>query len=373
MQLTKREFLKTSAAIGTSLAASSFLNAQNQEPEKKTTATPQLKNTSFSWVRGFNYQPGYDASGSGGYEAGTGWSIWHDLKINIIERELSRGKELFPDMTAVRLWLPYNVYLMQPKKFQDDFSKFIDVVGKVKLRAMIVLFNGWHGVPDFGGFYLGSFQSLTKEQLDKTFKFADDLLDRHGEDERIYAWDLCNEPDCEDSSVALYYSWLKQLHDRIKSRNEKTVLTIGCCSFLGSVKKYEPLSDILGAHPYFFHRKPDNYNQNPKDYDDKVAGYKNDLDNYVKFANDLNKPIIATEIGWGDLIDSKRIDRLQVELSSLNERKIGWQIHALCHSPVSDLHRPEYGPVRGAGYMACIEPDGSLRPEHEIILNFLKQ
>ncbi|MDR1270357.1 MAG: hypothetical protein LBK82_12615 [Planctomycetaceae bacterium] len=373
MQLTKREFLKTSVAIGTSLSALSFLNAQDheKETEKKAETPPQLKNTSFSWVRGFNYQPGY-GSGSGGYEDGTGWSIWHDLKIDIIERELSRGKELFPEMTAVRLWLPYNVYLAQPKKFLEDFSKFIDVVGKVKLRAMIVLFNAWHGQPDFGGFSQSHFPSLTKEQLDTTFKFVNDILDRHGEDERIYAWDLCNEPDL-GVSLDLYYSWLKQLHDRIKLRKEKTALTIGSCAGLKATKKYEPLSDILGIHPYFTHRKPDNYSQNPKDYDDKVAGYKNHHDNYVKFANEVNKPIIASEIGWGDLIDVKRIDSLQVELSSVNERKIGWMIHALCHSPVADLHHPEYGPVRKPGYMACIEPDGSLRPGHEIIRNFLKQ
>jgi hypothetical protein len=372
MQLTKREFLKTSLAIGTSLSASSFLNAQDQESEKKTETTPQLKNTSFSWVRGFNYQPGY-SSGNGGYDDGTGWSIWHDLKIDIIERELSRGKELFPDMTAVRLWLPYNVYLAQPKKFLEDFSKFIDVVGKVKLRAMIVLFNAWHGKPDFGGFYQGLFQSLTQEQLDRTFKFVEDILDRHGEDERIYAWDLCNEPDGGSVSLDLYYPWLKQLHDRIKSRKEKTVLTISNCAGLKAVKKYEPLSDILGPHPYFMSRKPDNYSQNPKDYDDKVAGYKNNLDNYVKFANEINKPMIASEIGWGDLIDGKRIDKLQVELSSVNERKIGWMILALCHSPVADLHHPEYGPIQGGLYMGCIEPDGSLRPGHEIIRDFLKQ
>jgi hypothetical protein len=82
---------------------------------------------------------------------------------------------------------------------------------------------------------------------------------------------------------------------------------------------------------------------------------------------------LVPEVGWGDLIDAKRIEKLQIELSAINERQIGWLIHALCHSPVADLHCPEYGPVRGPGYMACIEPDGSLRPGHEIIRDFLKQ
>jgi hypothetical protein len=83
--------------------------------------------------------------------------------------------------------------------------------------------------------------------------------------------------------------------------------------------------------------------------------------------------VIASEIGWGaGADDAARVKNLHVELSTCLEHKIGFLIHALCHSPVSDLHRPEYGPMLGPGYMACIEKDGSLRAGHEIIRDYLK-
>jgi hypothetical protein len=358
MSITKREFLKA-AGVLTAGGLSAALQAQEAPVQKVEPAV--LKNTAFSWVRGFNYQPGY-ASGTGGYEEGTGWSIWRDLKTDIIEKELTRGKELFPEMTAVRIWLPYNVYLAQPKKFLDDFSKFIGIIGKLKLRTMVVLFNAWHGTPDFGGFREGTFGQLTAEQLAETYKFADALLDRHGNDETIYAWDLCNEPDLR-VSLYYYYTWLETLYKRIKDRNEKTVITIGTCKGRSALEKYTPINDLFSIHPYYVTA---NKGITPQKHHLSVNGL-------VDYANSQNKPMVISETGWGSLQDEERVKTLHIDLSTANARKLGWLIHALQHSYVADLHRPEYGPVNGPGYMGCIEPNGSMRPGHEIINDYLKQ
>ncbi|GHT20382.1 hypothetical protein FACS1894189_9240 [Planctomycetales bacterium] len=88
MQLTKREFLKTAAVGAATLALP--LAVRGDEEIKPV----ELKNTSFSWVRGFNYQPGY-GDDTGGYEDGTGWSIWRDLRTDIIEKELTLGRAVF--------------------------------------------------------------------------------------------------------------------------------------------------------------------------------------------------------------------------------------------------------------------------------------
>ncbi|GHT23308.1 hypothetical protein FACS189419_07100 [Planctomycetales bacterium] len=365
MQLTKREFLKTAVAGAASLALP--LAAGRSEDAAKP--VEQLKNTDFSWVRGFNYQPGYGDE-TGGYEDGTGWSIWWDLRTSVIERELTRGKELFPAMNTVRIWLSYNVYLAQPKKFLEDFSKYIRIISKLKLRVMIVVFNAWYSTPNWDGFRKESFSRLTKEQLDKTFKFADDLLDRHGEDPAVYAWDLCNEPDLWITFDA-YSPWLKRLYGHIKSRKEKTVLTVSSCVGTAALKEYEPISDVISIHPYFQLAKS-NFANEMKEYEEKVKGYQNKLNDMIQIANSVNKPMIATEIGWGDVDDAKRIEKLHVELSSVNDRKIGFMVHALAHSPVADLHRPETGPIVESGYMACVESDGSIRPGHEAVNSYLK-
>ena len=42
----------------------------------------------------------------------------------------------------------------------------------------------------------------------------------------------------------------------------------------------------------------------------------------------------------------------------------------LNHSLVGDGHRPEFGVVSEAGFMGCIEADGTLRAGHEAINHF---
>jgi len=62
------------------------------------------------------------------------------------------------------------------------------------------------------------------------------------------------------------------------------------------------------------------------------------------------------------------------ELRMLNAAKVGWTYHAMWESPVADLHRIEFGtpgPNTAGGYMGCINRDGSLRPHHGAINDFM--
>ena len=319
---------------------SSFDNTvvtQDPEPVK-------LKNSSFFWVRGFNYQPGYGS--------GHGLDKWCNFKPGVIERELARGKELFPEMTAVRIWLSFDAYLADPENVVRNFTTFIDIIGKNGLRAMPVLFNAWSATPAWGAITPQNVKHFlspdNKEHSDAVFRFTDSLLDRHAADERIFAWDLCNEPFNSDGGQENYLKWLTQLHAHIKEQHDKICLTIGICKN-EFMEKIEPLCDLFSVHPYF--------------------GLKNSP---VETANKFNKPLVASEAGWGSLDDAERIERMHVELSSCVNRNVGFLIHALSYSRVADLHLPEDGPVGGAGYMACINKDGSLRPGHEIIRDYLK-
>jgi hypothetical protein len=304
----------------------------------------QLKNTSFFWVRGFNYQPGYSR--------GHGFDTWCNFKPSVIKRELARGKELFPEMTAVRIWLSFDAYLAEPEKVVKNFTTFVDIIGKNGLRVMPVIFNAWSGTPNWGLITPQSVRHLLspneKSFNDAVLKFVDSLLDRHASDERIFAWDLCNEPFNAYGEDENYLKWLTQLHEHIKSRKEKTCLTIGICknNFL---ERIEPICDLFSVHPYF--------------------GLGNGP---VEIANKFNKPMVASETGWGSLDDTERVNRLRGELASCVDRNVGFLIHALSYSRVADLHLPEDGPVGKAGYMACINKDGSLRPGHGIIRDYLK-
>lgn len=344
--MERRNFIKTATcgALATSLSplAASQSDAVRQ-PEYEKPA--QLKDTSFFWVRGFNYQPGYGR--------GHGIDVWCDFKPDIIERELSRGKELFPEMNAVRIWLSFDAFLAEPEKIPENFTKYIDIIGKVGLRVMPCIFNGWHSIPDFGGMTPESVRYTLRKnipgKIDYTLRFVDALLDRHADDNRIFAWDLCNEP-FQNGGEEDYLQWLKLLYEHIKERNEKTCLTIGMNGGSGKMKQIEAFCDLLSTHPYF--------------------GFKNS--DLIDHANNAGKPMIASEIGWGKLDDAERVELLHAELSSCIDRKVGFLIHALSYSRAADLHHPEDGPVGAPGYMACVEKDGAIRPGHEMIRNYLK-
>ncbi|MDR0863776.1 MAG: twin-arginine translocation signal domain-containing protein, partial [Candidatus Symbiothrix sp.] len=103
--MERRNFLRTvtSGALAAGISPLAFANTRFAESAIiETTNNPepiQLKNTSYSWVRGFNYQPGYGRHGI---------DTWCNFKPKIIQREIFRGKELFPEMTALRIWLSFD-------------------------------------------------------------------------------------------------------------------------------------------------------------------------------------------------------------------------------------------------------------------------
>jgi hypothetical protein len=84
----------------------------------------------------------------------------------------------------------------------------------------------------------------------------------------------------------------------------------------------------------------------------------------------LGKPVIATECCWGTNDGAARVKFVRHELGLLEQAGIGFLPHALHHSPVADLHRPVAGRKWGTMYMGFIEPDGSIRPGHEIYSEF---
>src|SRR5450759_3853766 len=69
----------------------------------------------------------------------------------------------------------------------------------------------------------------------------------------------------------------------------------------------------------------------------------------------------ATETYWGSLDDAKHTEIMRIERGALNRRGIGFTAHLLHHTLLADEHRPGYGPIPNAGYMAFVEADGTLR------------
>ena len=100
----------------------------------------------ISQVKGFNYQPSYGSSGI---------ELWLKFDAQIIDREIGLGKQYFPAMNAIRLWLSWDAYKRNPQRFGENFSTALGIAEKYSLRVMPVLFNRWHdSALDSGGIYI---------------------------------------------------------------------------------------------------------------------------------------------------------------------------------------------------------------------------
>ena len=311
----------------------------------------------FVDVRGFNYQPSY---GSHGLET---WGDAFDLAV--IREEIGRGKQYFPGLNTIRLWLSYDAYIRDPDAMPDRFHAVVGLAGALGVRFIPTLFNGWHSYPDFGGIavemigYWGS-----EEKFDGAFlPFIEAIVKPHARDDRILLWDLCNEPFNNawcDHSKKVVLDWLERVRRACEGVGAEAPITVSSVPTMDSIKMLEPISDVIAFHPYFA------WNAWVKTAEE----FEGFVDEAVAFGRSAGKPLIATETGWGALDDKKRSEVLAVELGALAARGIGFTAHLLHHTLVADGHRPEYGPVTNAGYMAFVEKDGALRPYHDIFNQF---
>ena len=199
-----------------------------------------------------------------------------------------------------------------------------------------------------------------------------DVVGRHRDDDRIVLWDLCNEPlmggyvdDPGGPVRAAELRWLAWCRDVCRSLGATQPLTIGNYPSAAAVALTEPLSNVVSFHPYY------TWNLNPDrepmaDY----AGFERHLDACVAIATAAGKDLLATETVWGARDDATHVAIMRYTLGELRKRGIGFTVHALHHSLVSDLRRDAYGPVGLPECLHFIEADGSLRAGHEAVNEF---
>ncbi len=313
----------------------------------------KLINDEYKAIRGFNYQPSY---------ASHGLQIWGDsFNLDVIKKELEVGKQHFPGINTIRLWLSFDAFLQCPKSFGRKFDSVIDLGEDLEIRFVPTLFNGWHSLPDFGGISVEmvGYWGVGERFAGAFHPYIESVVKPHANDDRILLWDLCNEPfnnaRC-DSTKQVILGWLKRVYQVCKQGDPSTPISVGSTSALDLIKLVEPISDVITFHPYHAWTL----------LNASVECFEKNINGIVAFANSVDKALLVTETGWGALEDQKRAETLVIELGILKKYDIGFLAHLLCHTLVADGHRPEYGPITAAGYMAFIESDGSIRPYHDV-------
>src|SRR6266542_2512557 len=165
-------------------------------------------------VRGVNYVPSNAVNPT---------QMWSELDAATIDRELAFAEEL--GLNSIRAFLQYVVYEGDAAGFLDRFDVVLGLAGSHGLSVMPVLFDDcWLDEPFLGdqapeprpGRHNPYWQrSPGKRRLGLAFRPAlrRYVEDRFGRDERIIAWDLYNEPEAADPSVALVrdvFAWARK-------------------------------------------------------------------------------------------------------------------------------------------------------------------
>ena len=213
------------------------------------------------WYCGFNHVPA---------NAANDVEIWmkDTFSPELIRSEFKLATDL--GFNCVRIFLQYKVYEDDPGWFLCAFEKYLELAHEAKLEVMPVLFDDctfsprrdphlgrqddpmpgwgmWGWVPSPG--YTMVVDSRTHWKLERYVK---DVISRHKDDRRIFAWDLYNEPTFKIEEYAAYSLELVRKSFRwAREVAPSQPLTVG--TWNGN-KKLEDLvhaeSDIITFHCY---------------------------------------------------------------------------------------------------------------------------
>lgn len=316
-----------------------------------------MPETDYADIRGFNYQPSYGTCGL---------ELWQKFDADRIRYEFERGQQLFPQMNAVRFWLDFHGWQREGKRFLNNLDTAVGIFHEFGCRTMPVIFNRWHdNILDYGGIYIDHFTHRKGGRggmWDPMREYGRQVATQHAGDERLLMWDLCNEPqfgreqyDRGLPEARAEYEWLAEVRDTVRAADATTPISIG--SHGGNHTLWEPLMDVIQVHPYFIGEDEESFDRNVAEM--------------VEFARAKGKPLIVGECCWGSLDDAERAHKIEVSLGTFNKYHIGWLAYLLWTSGIADAHGPEVGPVGWPQNLAFIMPDGSLRPRHEVVYQYM--
>ena len=320
-------------------------------------------------INGFNYQPSYSSCT---------FETWRCYDPAAFRNELSRGKELFPKMNAVRIWLSWNAWCRGPERFLDQVRQTLDICGELNLKMVPVLFNRWHdSMLDCDGIYMDHFvpgSSWLQKYGLPGMDYVRDLARAFAADRRILAWDLCNEPFAysddfpqREEYIRYEQDWLRQVAGLLEEGGITQPVGVGTwCS------QCDPLVndfvDVFMTHLYLWVPAEKHCGVLSPE---SIAAFEEKVRFAADYAASVGKPIMTTETCWGSFDDVYRCQLIEHTIRLCKKHGVGVFAYALYESDFPDLHRPEQGRLSpDIGHLEFIRRDGSLRPGHEIINQF---
>jgi hypothetical protein len=288
-------------------------------------------------IRGVNYVPSNAVNAT---------EMWLEFDAATIDRELAFAEAL--GLNSLRVFGQYVVYEHDAAGFLDRFAAFLELASRHGLSVMPVLFDDcWLPEPFVGeqapeprpGLHNPYWQSSPgRRRTASAFRpglrrYVEDLLDRFGHDDRIVAWDLYNEPQTRDDSVALLrdvFAWAR----RIAPSQPLTACWYGAL-----------LSDITSIHFYVSPvRQPDEAHR------------------AIESAKSYGRPILVTEV-----LGRPNHGEVDEILPLFDEQGLGWYLWELMIGADQTRYQWPQLPPEPADvvFQGLLYPDGTPYREDE--------
>jgi hypothetical protein len=347
--MTRRDF---SRKVVTGLAAAAVTSGTAGAESEGETA-PATRVSEYASVRGFNYQPSWGSNDT---------SIWNHFREDLFARELDLGRQHFPKIGVLRIWFSPNPWLEDRDGFLNAAGRAMQLMAERNLKMLPVYFNGWHDYPDFGGFSILHLRKSKRNRDWALFRtYTQELQQVLSGNGRILMHDVSNEPFNavfrNEGEAGLVREFLGVVANELHSVSPGVPVCVGTQGMsLRDLDWVDPFVDVHTIHPYVFRPgRPEQTSKNLERFSELVNRLR-----------ELDKPALVTECCWGTNDDGERARLVRDELSLYKRHGIGFLPHALHHSGVADLHRPRPGQTWDTMYMGFIDPDGGIRPGHEI-------
>jgi endo-1,4-beta-mannosidase len=277
--------------------------------------------------------------------------VWTAFDRAVWEREVAWSKRFGTNM--LRIWLDWHAFVAIGDAFLDRFEEALEVLDANDIAMMPVLFNRWNDTRLPMGMVADRDLTSGDWGFSKFEPYVTALLERFGEDQRIVAWDLCNEPQAPYLGADINQRelvWLSRVADWVRPGSDAAV-TIGTMSE-DNIRVYAPLVDVISFHPYTMR-----------------AGEMDQVcQRHLEIAAEYDKPLVCTEACKGSLDDHERGAQAKDDVEALERHGIGWLLWQLVEGRfiTGSRERTDDNALHPRqGYMPFILADGTTRPGHE--------
>lgn len=300
----------------------------------------------YRWLRGFNVIPSWGA------RIEQAWWLYEGARFRE-EVELATHAHA----NCIRLWIEFAAWMADPAGVQRSFTDAVAAIDERGMKTMPCLFNRWHDQQyDYGGTYN---EDLYRD-LEPRMMYVRELVAPLADDDRILAWDLCNEPStCRldylvpDPIAPWEMHWLSRVADVVRRTGAQQPITIGTHQAGNNMDLFAPLCDVLCCHPY---------GQTPE----QLAAM---LDVCKEVQQRHGKPMLSNETVPGCLDDAKRATCARWAIAMMEDAGYGWMGWGMREGLAVSTRRDRYdrNGIDGQGFHAWFTRDGRLRPGLEFL------